>query len=94
MPEKVPLRGSSAVTYAVEVPRRMPHVLTGCPDRVVRLLAADGSRQVVPDPQELAGSATDETGRRPSPFPAPSDVRTRRAAVGHVRARALRRQGR
>ena len=46
---------------------------------------ADGSREVVPDPPATAdgdGSAPDETGRRSSPFPAPSDVVTRRKPLG------------
>ncbi|HET8961734.1 acyclic terpene utilization AtuA family protein [Nocardioides sp.] len=46
---------------------------------------ADGSREVVPDPESTAdGDATapDDTGRRASPFPAPSDVVTRRLPLG------------
>jgi len=46
---------------------------------------ADGSREVVPDPPSTAdgdGSAPDQTGRRTSPFPAPSDVVTRRKPLG------------
>jgi hypothetical protein len=43
---------------------------------------ADGSREVVPDPEDTDGPSTDETGRRTSPFPAPSDVVTRRLPLG------------
>ncbi|MCW2795900.1 acyclic terpene utilization AtuA family protein, partial [Nocardioides sp.] len=41
---------------------------------------ADGSREVVPDPQEFADSPG--SGLRPSPFPAPADSLTRRAPLG------------
>jgi Acyclic terpene utilisation family protein AtuA len=44
---------------------------------------ADGSREVVPDPPETVdGSGPDGTGQRTSPFPAPSDVVTRRLPLG------------
>jgi hypothetical protein len=44
---------------------------------------ADGSTEVVPDPPETDGGAVpDGTGRRTSPFPAPSDVVTRRKPLG------------
>jgi Acyclic terpene utilisation family protein AtuA len=44
---------------------------------------ADGSREVVPDPPETAdASLPDRTGMRTSPFPAPSDVVTRRKPLG------------
>jgi hypothetical protein len=43
---------------------------------------ADGSREVVPDPEKTDAPSTDETGRRASPFPAPSDVVTRRLPLG------------
>jgi hypothetical protein len=44
---------------------------------------ADGSREVVPDPPETVdGSPSDGSGRRGSPFPAPSDVVTRRKPLG------------
>ena len=44
---------------------------------------ADGRREVVPDPEVRAGAEPDQTdGQRPSPFPAPHDVRTRRLPLG------------
>ena len=43
---------------------------------------ADGRREVVPDPEVLADEATPEAGLRPSPYPAPEDVRTRRLPLG------------
>ena len=46
-----------------------------------------------PDPTGLRTAATD-AGRRPSPYPAPPDVADPPDAARHVRARALRRQGR
>jgi hypothetical protein len=43
---------------------------------------ADGRREVVPDPP-VAAAATDEAvGRRPSPYPHPSDTLTRRLPLG------------
>ena len=42
---------------------------------------ADGRREVVPDPPELVDTMADE-GQRPSPYPAPQDVRTRRLPLG------------
>jgi hypothetical protein len=42
---------------------------------------ADGSREVVPDPTRFGAGAPD-TGHRPSPYPAPADSLTRRAALG------------
>jgi hypothetical protein len=42
---------------------------------------ADGRREVVPDPTEFA-PVDDETGRRPSPYPAPIDSLTRRLPLG------------
>ncbi len=42
---------------------------------------ADGSREKVPDPPEL-GSESSDIGHRPSEFPAPADVRTRRMPLG------------
>ncbi len=42
---------------------------------------ADGRREVVPDPPELVDTIADE-GQRPSPYPAPQDVRTRRLPLG------------
>ena len=51
---------------------------------------ADGSREVVADPTVLADQPpADEHGRRPSRFPAPQDVRTRRLPLGRfVHARS------
>ena len=51
---------------------------------------ADGSREVVADPPVVAdGQPTEGHGRRPSPFPAPQDVRTRRLPLGRfVHARS------
>jgi hypothetical protein len=43
---------------------------------------ADGSREVIPDPSEVDGQSVTDEGRRPSPFPAPTDVVTRRAPLG------------
>jgi hypothetical protein len=46
---------------------------------------ADGSREVIPDPPETTdgdASVPDELGQRSSPFPAPSDVMTRRMPLG------------
>ncbi len=42
---------------------------------------ADGTREVVPDPTEFSAVATD-IGRRPSPYPAPTDSITRRLPLG------------
>ncbi len=42
---------------------------------------ADGRREVIPDPERFA-SAPDDDGRRPSPYPAPKDVMTRRMPLG------------
>jgi hypothetical protein len=42
---------------------------------------ADGHREVIPDPPELDGRRAAE-GKRPSPFPAPTDVVTRRLPLG------------
>ena len=42
---------------------------------------ADGRREVIPDPPELA-DPDQEAGRRPSPFPAPTDSLTRRVPLG------------
>ena len=43
---------------------------------------ADGRREVIADPPELAGPGQDDAGRRPSPFPAPTDSLTRRVPLG------------
>ena len=43
---------------------------------------ADGRREVIPDPPGLDGQPTTEIGQRPSPFPAPTDVVTRRLPLG------------
>jgi hypothetical protein len=45
---------------------------------------ANGSREVVPDPVDLSPPAAvdDPRGRRESPYPAPADSLTRRAALG------------
>ncbi len=42
---------------------------------------ADGRRQVITDPTEFS-TLDDDLGRRPSPFPAPADSRTRRMPLG------------
>jgi hypothetical protein len=53
-------------------------------DRVTHTVVhADGRREVVADPTTLTTAPLDETeGRRPSPYPAPQDVRTRRLPLG------------
>ncbi|WP_211348850.1 acyclic terpene utilization AtuA family protein [Nocardioides litoris] len=43
---------------------------------------ADGRREVVPDPPTAPEVPGDDVGRRPSPYPAPADTRTRRAPLG------------
>jgi hypothetical protein len=43
---------------------------------------ADGRREVIPDPPETDGRPTTDGGQRPSPFPAPTDVVTRRLPLG------------
>jgi len=53
------LRGSNAVTHAVDVRRLTPQVLTRRRDRVVRLLAEDGSRLTDPEWDVAAGAVTD-----------------------------------
>ena len=55
-----------------------------------RRLARGGPR---PD-RRLDGQPATGEGKRPSPFPAPTDVVTRRLPLGHVRPRPLGRQGR
>ena len=51
-------------------------------DRVVHTVVhADGTREVVPDPDRF-GSADEQVGHRESPFPAPADSLTRRMALG------------
>ncbi|GAA2133902.1 acyclic terpene utilization AtuA family protein [Nocardioides bigeumensis] len=42
---------------------------------------ADGRREVVPDPTAFSETISDE-GQRPSPYPAPQDVRTRQLPLG------------
>jgi hypothetical protein len=42
---------------------------------------ADGRREAVPEPTTF-GAVPDEAGRRPSPYPAPTDSLTRRAPLG------------
>ena len=54
---------------------------------------ADGRREVIADPTEFA-SVGDDSGRRPSPFDAPSDSVTRRAPLGTFVLRPVGRQGR
>jgi 2-oxoisovalerate dehydrogenase E1 component alpha subunit len=53
------LRGSSAVTQAVDVRRLTPHVLTRRPGRVVRLLGEDGSRLADPEWDAAVAALTD-----------------------------------
>jgi hypothetical protein len=43
---------------------------------------ADGRREVIADPHGLDGRPTTDVGKRPSPFPAPTDVVTRRLPLG------------
>jgi hypothetical protein len=43
---------------------------------------ADGRREVVPDPPVAAAAVDEATGRRPSPYPHPSDTLTRRLPLG------------
>ena len=44
---------------------------------------ADGRREVIADPEARAAAEPDDAeGQRPSPFPAPHDVRTRRLPLG------------
>ena len=43
---------------------------------------ADGRREKIPDPERFAKVADDDEGRRPSPYPAPKDVMTRRMPLG------------
>jgi hypothetical protein len=43
---------------------------------------ADGRREVIPDPPELDRRPTTDVGKRPSPFPAPTDVVTRQLPLG------------
>jgi len=43
---------------------------------------ADGRREVVPDPQVAAAPVDEAAGRRPSPYPHPSDTLTRRLPLG------------
>ena len=43
---------------------------------------ADGRRESIPHPTSFADPATADEGRRPSPYPAPQDVRTRRLPLG------------
>jgi hypothetical protein len=43
---------------------------------------ADGRREVIPDPPGLDDGPTSALGKRPSPFPAPTDVVTRRLPLG------------
>jgi Acyclic terpene utilisation family protein AtuA len=43
---------------------------------------ADGRREAIVDPTELAGDQPDDHGGRPSPYPAPHDVSTRRLPLG------------
>jgi hypothetical protein len=43
---------------------------------------ADGRRENVPDPRTYGESEVADDGRRPSPYPAPHDVRTRRLPLG------------
>ncbi len=50
---------------------------------------ADGRREVVDDPTAFGPDETREDGRRPSPYPAPSDTLTRRMPLGRfVHARS------
>jgi hypothetical protein len=43
---------------------------------------ADGRREVVPDPPVAAAAVDEAVGRRPSPYPHPSDTLTRRLPLG------------
>ncbi len=43
---------------------------------------ADGRREDIPDPDRFSSVADDDEGRRPSPYPAPKDVMTRRMPLG------------
>ncbi len=43
---------------------------------------ADGRREVVPDPPVAADAVDEASGRRPSPYPHPSDTLTRRLPLG------------
>ena len=43
---------------------------------------SDGRREVVPDPPVAAGAVDEGVGRRPSPYPHPSDTLTRRLPLG------------
>ena len=52
-------------------------------DRVQHTVVhADGTREVVPDPTDLADDHDPAIGRRPSPYPAPTDRRTRSLPLG------------
>ncbi len=53
-------------------------------DRVEHTVVhADGRREVIADPESRStGTVEDTDGQRPSPFPAPHDVRTRRLPLG------------
>ena len=54
--------------------------------------AARGDRR--PDEPSATAEAADAAGRRPSPYPAPTDTLNPPRAARHLRARPLRRQGR
>ncbi len=43
---------------------------------------ADGRREEIPDPDRFSSVTDDDEGRRPSPYPAPKDVMTRRMPLG------------